>query len=85
MLETETRADMDNNEWYYLYDEAKHLYKAAPVGVINEVNTRIAFLSLLEQPNYDAAARIFHDYSNVSEFKLSATFIQNIAQSMMLK
>lgn len=67
----------------YTYDDQRGIFVAAPTGVLTDDEVWSAFSTLKQHPNFGPDVRIFHDFSRVVEYRLSAALLDRIAEVMV--
>lgn len=63
----------------YTYDDQRGVFLAAPSGVVTEDEVGTAFADLCAHPRFAPDARIFHDFSRVTEYQVSAALLNRMA------
>ena len=66
----------------YDYDEKLDAFFGAHAGTLENKHLENAFADLAVHPKFVPNVRVLHDYSRVTEFKLSAQVIDRIAAAM---
>ncbi len=64
------------------YDAEKHVFFITASGVLSEKDGKDFAKRLTRHPSFDPEARTFHDYTRVTEYKLSADFLYSLGQQI---
>lgn len=60
---------------HYTYDATLDAFHGAHAGVLTHAHLEAAYADLKGNPNFTPTVRVLHDFSRVTEFKISATHI----------